>query len=135
MAWITPVTNRTEADVQSRNALGTLNASYLNRIEGNLQVLASELGVSISAVTTWTASDIPRVGDYQRILSNAAAVEAALPVPGGLPDLPVMPLNSYTQYNTLESIILALQNRYLVVQESRIYAGEGYYAGDTIGVI
>ena len=135
MAWITPVTNRTAADAATRNSLGTLNASDLNRIEGNSQFLAQEIGAALTPGPIWTAADVPLVSDYQRILNNLAALVAALPIPGGVPALPVMPLNSFTQYNTIESIQLMLQNRYTALQDAKIYAGEGFYAGDTIGVI
>ena len=135
MAWIKPVTNRTAADVAARNALGTLRASDLNRIEGNLVVLGDELGLSLDTVTTWASAGLPTVSDYERILNNASAVVAALPVPGGVPAMPTMPLNSYTQFNTLESIILAVQTQYLALQDAKIFAGEGFNAGDVIGVI
>lgn len=135
MAWITPVTDRTQADVTARNAKGTLNASDLARIDGNLQVLAQELGVEIPAGKDWTAADVPRAGDYQRILDSTEAVKEALSAPGGLPELPELPLNLFSKYNTIEEIHLLLHNRYLALRDSKVFCGDGFYAGNTIGVI
>ena len=133
--WQSPITDRTQADVDARNALGTLNASDLNRIEGNSEYLAQELGVSLSTAPTWAQTSIPVESDYQRILSNLGTLMGAVYLPNGAPELPSMPLNSYTQYNTIEQIQLILQERYLDVLADTIFAGEGDYAGGNIGVI
>ena len=135
MAWIEPVTNRTLDDVLARNELGVLNASDLNRIDGNMQELAKNLGVTIAPAKNWTNSSIPVVSDYERIINSTKAVRSALKVPEPMPEVPAMPLNSFDKYNAIEKIQLMLYTQYRILQDAKIFAGEGYYSGDKIGVI
>lgn len=135
MAWIEPVTNRTLDDVLARNELGVLNASDLNRIDGNMQELANKLGVTIAPAKNWTNSSIPVVSDYERIIDSTKAVRPALKVPEPMPEVPAMPLNSFDKYNAIEKIQLMLYTQYRVLQDAKIFAGDGYYSGDKIGVI
>ena len=135
MAWIEPVTNRTLDDVLARNELGVLNASDLNRIDGNMQELAKKLGVTIAPAKNWTNSSIPVVSDYERIINSTKAVRSALKVPEPMPEVPTMPLNSFDKYNAIEKIQLMLYTQYRVLQDAKIFAGDGYYSGDKIGVI
>lgn len=135
MAWIEPVTNRTLDDVLARNELGVLNASDLNRIDGNMQELAKKLGVTIAPAKNWTNSSIPVVSDYERIINSTKAVRSALKVPEPMPEVPTMPLNSFDKYNAIEKIQLMLYTQYRILQDAKIFAGEGYYSGDKIGVI
>lgn len=135
MAWIEPVTNRTLDDVLARNELGVLNASDLNRIDGNMQELANNLGVTIAPAKNWTNSSIPVVSDYERIIDSTKAVRSALKVPEPMPEVPAMPLNSFDKYNAIEKIQLMLYTQYRLLQDAKIFAGEGYYSGDKIGVI
>ena len=135
MAWIEPVTNRTLDDVLARNELGVLNASDLNRIDGNMQELANNLGVTIAPAKNWTNSSIPVVSDYERIIDSTKAVRSALKVPEPMPEVPAMPLNSFDKYNAIEKIQLMLYTQCRILQDAKIFAGEGYYSGDKIGVI
>lgn len=135
MAWIEPVTNRTLDDVLARNELGVLNASDLNRIDGNMQELAKNLGITIAPAKNWTNSSIPVVSDYERIIDSTKAVRSALKVPEPMPEVPAMPLNSFDKYNAIEKIQLMLYTQYRILQDAKIFAGEGYYSGDKIGVI
>ena len=135
MAWIEPVTNRTLDDVLARNELGVLNASDLNRIDGNMQELAKNLGITIAPAKNWTNSSIPVVSDYERIINSTKAVRSALKVPEPMPEVPTMPLNSFDKYNAIEKIQLMLYTQYRVLQDAKIFAGDGYYSGDKIGVI
>ena len=135
MAWIEPVTNRTLDDVLARNELGVLNASDLNRIDGNMQELAKNLGITIAPAKNWTNSSIPVVSDYERIINSTKAVRSALKVPEPMPEVPTMPLNSFDKYNAIEKIQLMLYTQYRILQDAKIFAGEGYYSGDKIGVI
>lgn len=135
MAWIEPVTNRTLDDVLARNELGVLNASDLNRIDGNMQELAKNLGVTIAPAKNWTNSSIPVVSDYERIIDSTKAVRSALKVPEPMPEVPAMPLNSFEKYNAIEKIQLMLHTQYRILQDAKIFAGEGYYSGNKIGVI
>jgi len=75
MNWITPITDRTAADIANRTDRGFLNVSDINRIEGNIVWLTNQLArfnifVTISAVTNWNTTNVPVTSDFMRIRSN-----------------------------------------------------------------
>ena len=96
MSWIAPITNRTQEDVDlviqyekigydnftteqkvvwNAGMIGALNASDLNRIEGNIQYLANLLGVKgLIVKTNWKMNDICRNSDFRRILDNLESI-------------------------------------------------------------
>ncbi|MCL2378304.1 MAG: hypothetical protein FWC77_04165 [Defluviitaleaceae bacterium] len=81
MNWITPITDRTAADITNRTARGFLNASDINRIEGNIAWLAHQLSrfnifANITSVTDWNTAKVPNVSDFQRIRSNIITLAA-----------------------------------------------------------
>ena len=79
------VTDRTQADVDARNAKGTYNTTDLNRVISNCNTLVQLLNdagypVSISwSRTTWTRTQIPTTDQMQEFLDNVNAIKAALP--------------------------------------------------------
>jgi hypothetical protein len=125
MAWQAPVTNRTAA--------AYLNAADLNRIDGNLKVLAGMFGIQV-APKVWTSTDWPTEGAFARLLQDATAVRAAYFVLPNTPALPQNPLTMYGQWNDLEENLRVLYDLWQRNQKNRIYAGE-LYAGGQIGVI
>lgn len=127
MPWVTPVSDRTQADVDSAKALivswraqaqpqvivttsdlrGCFNYSDLNRIEGNTSYLIGEAnlvrpGVPLDLVTRsdWGRDDVPTSGDIIRVIQNVAKLKERIAVAGG-PSLPVSIL-SYTDANAIE---------------------------------
>ncbi len=90
MAWITPVFDRTQDDVDfaiskiqewkdsgvtdTTDLKGCFNVSDLNRIEGNIRYLAdslSELYYFATLTTkTWDRSGLPSITDVNRIVDN-----------------------------------------------------------------
>ena len=133
MAWIPPVTDRQQSDVDNRTAKGFCNYTDLNRLEGNSQVIADYLGVSISARNNWTREDFPTVSEQGRIAGNIAALSAAYPVSGS-PAPPAAPLNTWQKWNAAETILLNIYNRYNRQISAVTRAGEAY-SGEQIGVI
>ncbi len=69
MAWETPIYDRTAADITNKTAKAYRNASDVNRLEGNCEVLADLLDVEIT-VECWTREDLPDESEFARILPN-----------------------------------------------------------------
>lgn len=132
MAWVEPFYTRDISDINHLNYLitkgysnfteaelaeweagvpGALGASDLNRIEGDMAILATDLSLTITTKTDWTYTDImtsitdTNTGDVQRILSNLTALANAVTLPDYAPAIPVPPLNSFYKLNDIESLI------------------------------
>lgn len=131
MAWITPVYDRTDNDVDYVTYLfnkgysnltelekadwdsdlkGSLNCSDLNRIEGNMSILATDLSVTITTKTNWVTTNIlstkyDNTGDVQRITSNLQLLCDAVTLPDDSPSVPAPPLNDIYKINDIESLI------------------------------
>lgn len=121
--WETPITNRTANDVSNAYEVirrakagnadigtpsrGCLNASDLNRIESNIYIIASALGIDVIS-REWTDyfPEQPTTADRTRILGNAQAVSDYLysEYQYECTELP-SDLKSYTQLNALEQCI------------------------------
>lgn len=136
MSWITPIIDRTQADVNlvleydnigynnltpeqkavwNAGMKGALNASDLNRIENNIQYLASILELyNLNIKTNWQMSDVPRNNDFNRILSNLNALKDKfhLKYDINLPETPNLPLNSYEKINDIENILYIINQSF-----------------------
>lgn len=136
MAWITPIIDRTQADVNlvleydsigynnltpeqkavwSAGMKGALNASDLNRIENNTKFVASALGLyNLNVKTNWQMSDVPRNSDFNRILSNLNTVKdrARTRFDVNLPETPSLPLNSFEKINDIENILYIIYSNF-----------------------
>lgn len=136
MSWITPIIDRTQADVNlvleydnigynnltpeqkavwNAGMKGALNASDLNRIENNIQYLASILELyNLNIKTNWQMSDVPRNNDFNRILSNLNALKDKfhLKYDISLPETPNLPLNSYEKINDIENILYIINQSF-----------------------
>ena len=136
MAWITPITDRTQADVNlvleydnigynnltpeqksvwNAGMKGALNASDLNRIENNIKFLASSLELyNLNINTNWQMSDVPRNNDFNRILSNLNAVKGKARERFGinLPETPSLPLNGFEKINDIENILYIIYSNF-----------------------
>lgn len=111
---------------------GALNFSDLNRIENNVETLATYLVVTV-ITKTWNRGDIPKVSDYQRILDNIQKVRNAWLVLSE-PPTPEQPLNTYQKWNDIEQILYDINTAYERYINSFYYSGGEIYAGD-IGII
>lgn len=107
---------------------GALNRSDLARIEGNIAVLAEDLGIE---VTTYTASGIPTVlgvSYYRNLLRNVAAIREKYHTTR-TPTVPEEPLNTYGKWNDIEQILYEVhdwnENRYFARCGTDTYCGEG----------
>lgn len=114
------------------NLKGALNLSDLNRIEGNLAVLAQHFNTTV-AQKTWACGDIPRTGDYKRILDNVQNVRSAWFALSDTPPTPVQPLNTYGKWNDIERILHDLNYTYQRYINNVCYCGTEICAGERIG--
>lgn len=111
------------------NMKGALNLSDLNRVEGNLSVIAEILGLIITA-KTWSIGNIPRESDYRRICNNLQVICNAMPTANVL-EVPDPPLNTYQKWNDIEKIIFDIYNSLMDYD----YAGSEIYAGEGVGIL
>lgn len=113
---------------------GALNASDLNRVEGNCATVAEEIAV-VADVKSWGESDIPRVSDYQRILSNVKKIREGYALMHDTPETPVPPLNDFQKWNDIERILYDVDYIYSRVEAGYNYCGTELYAGEGTGII
>lgn len=128
MGWITPITDRTRADVDYANAYpdraednkGALNLETdLNRIEGNCEYLSGLLNeygypVSITVKTDWTKADKPTQSHIDRIRDNVnALIEAYKTTPGS----PEIIYHNYLDWIDVNSLELNLKNINSLLQD------------------
>ena len=110
MEWITPIIDRTQADVNL-----VLEYDNINRIENNIQFVASILELyNLNIKTNWQMSDVPRNNDFNRILNNLNAVKDRAHERFGidLPETPSLPLNSFEKINDIENILYIIYGNF-----------------------
>lgn len=134
------ITDEEKAEWQS-DLKGALNASDLNRIEGNIAELANDIAKEVlsfdlkSIVTKqWSGTGLPRVSDFLRIKNNVQALRDAWYTTGATPDTPEPPLNYFEKINDIERILHDLHETYLATISHYDYCGE-FYAGEGAGYI
>lgn len=133
MAWIAPVTDRVLADVTNKTAKGVANVVDFNRVENNTSELATLLYVTITTKTDWANTDIPTEVHQTRIVDNAQDCVDAYYVLPDTPNIPAVPVNTYTKWNALEQNLYDLYYMY-VSNLPDLYLGE-MYVGESIGTI
>lgn len=133
MAWIEPVYDRAQSDIDIMTKKAYYSADDLNRIEQDCAYLAGIFGVTVST-RTWSRTDFPTPGEFERILSNLNTLRAAYFVYQSTPATPQNPVNEYHKANDIEQILHDLYTLYEDNKQAIMYAGEPY-AGQMIGVI
>lgn len=133
MAWIEPVYDRTQTDIDNKTPKGHYNVDDLNRIEENCTYLAEFFGITVST-HTWSRTDFPTPGEFERILANLNTLRAAYFVYQTTPSTPQNPVNEYHKANDIEQILRDLYTLYEDNKRAVMYTGEPF-AGQMIGVI
>lgn len=114
---------------------GTLNISDLNRVEGNVQILAGLLAV-VAETKSWALGDIPTVDDYERILRNVTKIRDGWLTYNDTPETPSQPLNAFEKWNVIERILRDIHNIWERTKMSFYYCGDDeVFAGEDVGVI
>ena len=108
---------------------GALNASDLNRIEGNMQYvyeryIMAGMFVPITVKTDWNTQDIPVASDILRIVRNLSALIDAFSKHPGAPIVPVA-ISTYVDANAIEEHLFLLKQmlelRELSLQKSGMF--------------
>jgi hypothetical protein len=121
MSYVTPILNRSAADLLAKNNNAYFNVSDWTRIYGNaLYVnghILSVIGFAVPFITasTPTTSSIPAVSDFNNLLANIEAMRAVVAMEAGVFIQPVTtqvwsagagnPAPSYLDVNQWESVI------------------------------
>ena len=133
MAWITPVTDRTDG---ARHTL-----TDQNRIAGNLDWLATETrthqlysGPSVTK-SAYTHNDYITVNEWANLLEVLTALQSALNIEAAETATNDM---TWQNMNAVESLTLAVYEKYqLLLKQANInhYSGDGSYTMDGTGAI
>jgi hypothetical protein len=84
MAWVTPITDRTQSDIVARNSKAFFNVADWQRIYDDTQYVANQvaslLGISVTltSLSTPTITTIPAVADINTLIANVETVKAAI---------------------------------------------------------
>lgn len=160
IAWISPVYDRTQADVDKVKQLndigyfnmtsaqqtewltdlkGALNESDLLRIENNVQILSDVLELDL---TTYDGNipEIPRTTYYTNLKNNVAAIRGTGYIHADTPTVPNNPYNSYQKINDIEKILFDIHeilsdNFYHFCHSTSDTPYAGIYAGEGIGLL
>lgn len=118
MAWINPIYDRTQEDIQNLTYKAYLNYDDFNRIEGNIQflneIVERFVNIGINAVSDWTVGDIITQKDFDRISNYINKLMSIV-----TSDKFIFSIIDYEKINELEKIIYNLKDK-LSVQTSNI---------------
>jgi hypothetical protein len=131
--WITPINNRTRADVDKvqmydelgyenldieqqqewiNGMIGALNATDMNRIENNISYINELLNVrDETSKTNWTMLDIFGEEDANRIILQIKNLLTRFELVNA-PNVPDIPLNYYTKINDIETLLLLMYDKW-----------------------
>lgn len=123
MAWQTPVCDRTAEDVAAGADSCYFNAGTLNRIEGNIAVLAERFGVQVHT-KTWVDTDFLTPSEWQRVLDDLQTVRDAYVSLPGLPPVPALPATLWSDVNDIERILWEQHDLWARNRAHADYAGE-----------
>ncbi len=118
MAWINPIYDRKQEDIQNLTYKAYLNYDDFNRIEGNIQflneIVERFVNTGINAVSDWTVGDIITQKDFDRISNYINKLMSIV-----TSDKFIFSVIDYKKINELEKIIYNLKDK-LSVQTSNI---------------
>ena len=150
--WITPVTDRTQEDVDRVRALiskgwgsmtdeekeeysaglkGCLNRGDMERIENNIQILLDVLEID-SESHVCSIPGFPAENYFEDMKNNVAAIRAGYCIHSDTPPVPELPYNTWAAYNDIEKILLDVYE--VVSAQFNYYPGE-IYAGEETGLL
>lgn len=131
--WISPVRNRTQADVEyaisqiksgnnSSEFKGCFNVTDINRIENNTRYIADRLNVlkytNTIETKSWDMYGLPNITEVTRLINNVLKIINAYYAPADAPGLPTT-LLTYEQVNDLEKILYLI--KHLIDNEENEY--------------
>lgn len=151
LLWIEAVTDRSQSDVYrvlellkkgwkdfsdsekqewSAGMKGSLNASDLERIHNNIQLLSDvlELNLAVSEV-----SEFPTVSLFNEIRENTGKIRNAYCIHSTTPIVPDEPLNTFEKWNDIERILDDVYK--ILLNNFHYYCGTEIYAGESNGLL
>ena len=126
--------DRSQADIENRTEKGYINASDMERVETNTELIAGYIAVPVTVKKIWKIGDLPRVSDFKRIRDNVEKIRSGYVIRADTPETPVQPLNTWQKWNDLEQILYDVFWIYFNNLNNKDYCGE-ISAGEEIGVI
>lgn len=131
--YLTGTITEEEKQEWSRDLIGALNVSDLERVEWNSDVIASFFNKTI-VTKRWKMGDIPRESDYKRIRDNVQEIRNMFPVSfETLPPVPEQSLNTFQKWNGLEKILYNIYTIYQATLKNQYYCDTEMYAGEGVG--
>ena len=151
LLWIEAVTDRSQSDVYrvlellkkgwkdfsdsekqewSAGMKGSLNASDLERVQNNIQLLSDvlELNLAVSEVP-----EFPTVSLFNEIRENTGKIRNAYCIHSTTPIVPDEPLNTFEKWNDIERILDDVYK--ILLNNFHYYCGTEIYAGESNGLL
>lgn len=109
---------------------GSINAADLNRIQGNIALLAEvlELELDIKPVVEFPNKEL-----IDNILSNTRTIRDAYMIHADTPRVPTQPINTWTKWNDIEKILADVYD--ILLNNFSYYCGSEIYCGDATGLL
>lgn len=126
--WIEPIYDRTQEDVDNRTSKGYLNIEDLNRIENNVNELASLVGCDVETIS-WDRSMFPTHNHFNRILANLTTIKKVWVCPCDAN--PTQPINTYQKVNAIEKILYQIYTNFNIHRVNGLKVNEEYVSRDT----
>ncbi len=131
------ITDRTQEDVDNRNAKGSYNTSDLNRVGAAMAYLrdrfnANGYNIHINPKTTWREIDVPTQRDMALYLGYLGTLKSAITLPEWTPESPAsMEDLTYSKANDIEEILEIIDAAITIMVGAFWYSGE-LYSGEVI---
>ena len=131
------ITDRTQEDVDNRNAKGSYNTSDLNRVGAAMAYLrdrfnANGYNIHINPKTTWREIDVPTQRDMALYLGYLGTLKSAITLPEWTPESPAsMEDLTYSKANDIEEILEIIDAAITIMEGAFWYSGE-LYSGEVI---
>lgn len=125
------VYDRTQADVDARDAKGFWNASDLNRVEAKMKEVADYLGLSVN-YKTWAVGDLVYLSDVNSILSDISKLRIAWRVASDCPSVPSPNGFDYRSANAIERILSDLDDFVISARTDFLYSDQAFSGQEVI---
>lgn len=128
------IIDRTQEDIEKKTDKAYINASDLERIESNIELIAEYIAAPVTVRKNWKTGDLPRKTDFKRIRDNVDKIRRGYVIRADTPETPIQPLNTWQKWNDLEQILFHVFWIYFNNLNNKDYCSE-VSAGEGIGVI
>lgn len=109
---------------------GAINYNDLYRVQIDIQTMSDILELNLTVVDVPT---IPTVEFLNGVLENVSTIMENAVVHATTPKVPNTPLNTYSKWNDLETILIDVYD--ILYNNFYHYIGENFMCGDEIGLL